>query len=413
MSAQLHVLDEDRRLRQVRGDGIDTGSIVSDAYQQAATEETLRRLEAIREGVKVLGIDATLRLSTLFSSLTPGEAIPFFSESWVRVDFSGGEAELTPAPYRVVSVQETVEGGQIPFQYNSDDGTLGAIGTYTGYDGSAWVVEMRFANPYVENYLSQSHGLRAEHFPTYPPPHLSYVTELVEQARQKGARPKTILRLGQALLGVPFAYEGGIITDYRRKGGVGLAVIEDENGDKHGSFVPEDASLGGAYSVVEEDLSVMGSLPLKAPGTSVERFEPLCITEASVGSPGGSSRSAGAPVEVKDTFPADNEIEFHDPPGLSQGQVAELRVLTQDFDRTLRVESPGTVTSVVGEVPPMGGEDAAYLIPVEGRATGAKDWSIQLESPYKRGAPKRRIREEIKRSLPPGAPATISIQSAS
>lgn len=412
MSAQLHIVNEDQRLRQVRGDGLDTSSVVSDAYEQAATEETLRRLRAIREGVTVLGIDATLRLSTLLSSITPQEAIPFFSETWVKADFSGGTTTLRPKPYRVIAMQETVQGGQIPFQYNSNTGELEAIGEYDGYDGTAWLIEVRYENPYVENHVGRAHGFRTSHFETYPPPHLAYVTELVEEARQKGARPDTVFRLGQGALGVPFAYEAGEIVDYQRAGGVGYAVIETESGGEVASFIPSDASLEGAYSVVEDDLSTTGAPPLKAPGVTVQKFEPLCVTTAEIGTPGTSDREAGQPVEVQGTNPPENQITFGTSPDFAEGQIIEIRVLTQDFDRTLRVESSetGTVT-VIGEVPPMGQDDTAYVVPLASRAQGAKNWSISLSTPYKQQAPSSLIRNEIKRALPPGVPANISIES--
>lgn len=402
MSAQLHIVDRDQRRRQVRGDGLDTSSIVSDAYDQAATEETLQRLRAIREGVTILGIDATLRLSTLLSSITPQEVIPFFSETWVEADFSGGTATLRPSPYRVIAVQESITGANVPFQYDRNTGQLAAQGQYSDYDGTAWLVEVRYENPYVENHVGRAHGFRTSHFDTYPPPHLAYVTELVEQARQEGARPNTALRLGQGALGVPFAYEAGEITRYEQDGGVSYAVIKTESGAEVASFVPTDASPS------------LPDTPLKAPGTSVEKFEPLCATAADVGTPGTSDREAGPPVEVQDTVPPQNQIIFAETPAFYDGQVIELRVLTQDLDRTLRVESSASGTvDVVGEVPPVGEGDVAYVVPVTSRAQGAKSWDITLSTPYAQQAPSPLIKREIKRALPPGVPASISIQPSS
>lgn len=414
--SSLHHVDPDRRAKRLSSISVDPGNHISDAYEALADEETTRMLSALRHGVVLAGIETTLSASEWMTTVSPESGVPFRSKVWTALKMEDGTAEIAGNnPYRIVSARTAdgpaVKSGQevtmqqalfgasrgMSASYDPDTGKITGTGVDSDYTGMIWVPEQRLESPAVQLYMSQSHSLSLSDLgPSYPPPHLFHLTRLLETARQMGARNGYPFKVAQAVYGAPFAYAEGTILGYETDITDGLvkAVIEAPGGEKTASFLPKDA---------DPSLSA-----LKSAGTDVDRFEPL-VSGGSSSIQGGVDRQLEDPIVVESTDRASDTITLEDNShGLSSGDRAMLRVLTQGYESFVVVESTsGDQVTIRGEVGRVGSSDWAYLFPRDLAADGGGSASITVESPY---APTEleTVRGAVSRGVPPNVSYSVS-----
>lgn len=414
--AQFHIIDRDDRVRTLAGVSEDFGGYLSDAYDALSTPDTKTFLSALRHGTTLVGMETMLRTVEWASVASTTGSIPFRSKIWQVHTMSEGTLTLDPAPYRILGVRTSAaeEGGAtipeagpidpedvlvtqtrwLDVDYDSSTGTVTAQGSDSGYNGRVWVPEQRFENPAIRSHAAQSHNLRLHDLgPTYPPPHLFYLTRLVEQVRQDGLQPGRALQLAQAAYGVPFAYVGGTIDGYTAENGRAWARIDTGDGIA-ASFLPNGAT--GA----EGDL-------LSA-GTTVDAFDTLVTGATGLSVTSGQNRAFETPIAVDSTTPTSNTLHFTSDPGLSAGDALEFQILNSGYDSFLVVTATNANdVTVRGEVPPIAGADWAYVVPRSSSADGAGGGTITVSSPFS-SSPIDQVESILRDALPPTLSVSVS-----
>jgi hypothetical protein len=395
--SSLHHVDRDTRAARLSSVSIDFENYISDAYKALSDQQTLRVLRGLRHGVALAGIESSLRAAEWTTAVSPESGVPFQSRIWTLKEMSGGTATLDPAPYRIIGAR-TVAGTNFPLgqnvsmkevlientrwldvSYDASTGEIVAQGEDSGYDGRIWIPERRLENPAVPRNYAQGHRLRrSDHDGGYPPPHLFHLTRLVESVREEGVRPGHMFRAAQAAFGAPFAYAGGTILGYKQGDNWAWATIEMDDGTKTASFLPRDATGGEAA--------------LKPAGTEVRQFEPLVTGGSPPTETTGTDRTHGTPMLVAGTTGSTNTVHLdgsdltNNNPGLSAGDRARIRVLSQDVDSFLVVESTsGLDITMRGEIPPIAADDWAYLSKRTSAASGPGEVSLSVSTPWASG----------------------------
>jgi hypothetical protein len=447
MGPEVHIIDREERLQEISGVDADLSSFLSDVYQAIGTEETRDRLRALRQGVAIQGIEATLRASEILTSVAPRAAVPFRSRLWTPVSFSDGAAALDPAPYRILGVRDGIQAGEsrwLDVTYDPSTGTIQGQGDDAGIDGTFWVPEMRMANPYMASSVSNAHELSLRAIgPTYPPPHLAYLTTLIESVRQTGNLPRvelplynqesetasawlpaspgqgsstalfwveggdgdinvlhidndppaSLVDLAMAVAGVPFAYQRGKVTGYVHRDGLSWAKIETPYGNTIGSFLPRELDVSNSN--------------LKT--GAVNRFEPLLETSTSQTGAAGSGQKAGPPVSVDTADPKSKTIVLEGSLSLSEGDRIILRNIQEGTRQTLRVVDSSDAIVVEGELFAVTHEDAAYVEKIKSDPAGKNEWAISINTPLPK-TPVRIVRGALRRALPPDTGLTVNYQ---
>jgi hypothetical protein len=408
----LHHVNRDQRAADLAALSVDFQNYISDAYKSLAGAKTQRVLRALRHGVTLAGIESALRAAEWVTAVSPENGVPFKSRVWNTFEMENGVASLEGSPYRIIGARTSNGTSAQPAEEvtmkdalinntrwldvihdRTNDEIIG-VNNDSDYTGTIWVPEQRFANPAIRKYVAQAHQVRLSDIgANYPPPHLFYLTRLIEQARQQGLESDLPFKAAQAVFGAPFAYAGGTIEYYSTgyftfdtdqegdkvmispdaSGSLTVAIIKTDDGDFTASFLP-NSSTGGETE-------------LKDPGTTVQKYEPLVTGGSASSIPGGVDRQFGAPESVVSSDRSTNTLTLDTTThGFSGGDRAALRVLNQDYKKFVVVESvTGADVTVRGEIGSISSSDWAYLAPRSTSAAGGGAATLSVSTPFPNG----------------------------